>query len=55
MDISLTRQLLKAANLLGIKLLDHLVVGDGRYASLLENGVLGRLEAEEQLCAEGER
>ena len=55
MDVALTRQLVRAANLLGLKLLDHIVVGDGRYASLLESGVLGRLEAEVQACAEGER
>ncbi len=54
MDVALTRQLMRAANLLGIKLLDHIVVGDGRYASLLESGVLGRLEAEVESCAEGD-
>ena len=35
-DISLTRQLLEAANVLGIRLLDHVIFGDGRYVSLKE-------------------
>jgi DNA repair protein RadC len=35
-DIQLTRQLLKAANLLGIPLLDHLILGNGNFSSLRE-------------------
>jgi DNA repair protein RadC len=35
-DIELTRQLLAAAQLLGIPLLDHLILGDGNYQSLRE-------------------
>ncbi|MEC4819333.1 MAG: DNA repair protein RadC [Scytonema sp. PMC 1069.18] len=35
-DIDLTRQLLAAAQLLGIPLLDHLILGDGNYQSLRE-------------------
>ncbi|MGG6297451.1 RadC family protein [Leptolyngbya sp. AN02str] len=33
-DISLTRQLLQAALILGIPLLDHLILGNGNYTSL---------------------
>ncbi len=33
-DISLTRQLLEAANILGIPLLDHLILGNGDFSSL---------------------
>lgn len=33
-DISLTRQLLKGAHLLGIPLLDHLILGNGDWASI---------------------
>jgi DNA repair protein RadC len=33
-DIALTRQLLAAAQLLGIPLLDHLILGDGNHLSL---------------------
>jgi DNA repair protein RadC len=39
-DLSLTRQLFEAGRLLGIKVLDHVVVGDGAYASLMERGEL---------------
>jgi len=37
-DIAMTRQLAEGARLLGLRLLDHLVVGDGRYVSLRERG-----------------
>lgn len=43
-DLSLTRQLLSGAKLLNLKVLDHIVIGDGRYHSMLEKGELGRLE-----------
>lgn len=33
-DITLTRQLLKGAHLLGIPLLDHLILGNGDFASI---------------------
>ncbi|MQA31759.1 MAG: DNA repair protein RadC [Luteitalea sp.] len=39
-DIELTRRLAAAGTLLGIEVLDHLVIGDGRYVSFKE---LGRL------------
>jgi DNA repair protein RadC len=39
-DIALTRQLVEGSHLLAIKLLDHIVVGDGTYSSLLERGLL---------------
>ncbi len=35
-DIHLTRQLLKAAQILGMPLLDHLILGNGEFASLRE-------------------
>lgn len=35
-DIELTRRLAKAGDVLGIDLLDHVIVGDGSYASLKE-------------------
>ena len=37
-DIELTRRLERAADLIGIRLLDHIVVGDGTYESLRESG-----------------
>ena len=40
-DLQLTRRLEHAANILDIALLDHLIVGDGRYFSFREAGALG--------------
>lgn len=39
-DISLTRRLKAAAELMGIPLVDHLVLGRGRYRSLADAGQL---------------
>lgn len=41
MDISLTRQLVSAANLFSLPILDHVIVGaGGRYTSLRERGLV---------------
>jgi DNA repair protein RadC len=37
-DVELTRRLDRAAELIGIRLLDHVIVGDGTYESLRESG-----------------
>jgi DNA repair protein RadC len=37
-DIEFTRRLAKAGELLGIRVLDHVIVCDGSYASLREAG-----------------
>ena len=39
-DLALTRRLVSAGTLLGIEVLDHLVLGAGRYVSLKERGAL---------------
>ena len=39
-DIQLTKRLYEAGELLGIKLLDHLIIGDGTFTSLKEKGYL---------------
>lgn len=39
-DIALTRRLTKAGELLGIKVLDHIIVGEGCYVSLREQGLM---------------
>ena len=39
-DIQLTHRLVEAGELLGIKLLDHLIIGDGSFTSLKEKGYL---------------
>lgn len=45
-DVQLTRRLEHAANILDIALLDHLIVGDGRYFSFRETGALGASTSE---------
>ena len=54
-DLGLTRQLFEAGRLLGIKVLDHLVVGDGTYASLMERGELPEADGREPWRLAGER
>jgi DNA repair protein RadC len=39
-DVAVTRRLVHASELLGIRVLDHVIVGDGRYASFKETGIL---------------
>jgi DNA repair protein RadC len=39
-DLALTRRLCEAGRIVGVDVLDHLVVGHGRYVSLRERGVL---------------
>lgn len=39
-DIDLTHRLYEAGELIGIKILDHLVIGDGEFTSLKEKGYL---------------
>lgn len=39
-DFEVTKRLKKAGELLGIRLLDHVIVGDGKYTSMKNEGVL---------------
>lgn len=39
-DIKVTKRLKEAGNILGIDLLDHLIIGDGRYISLREKNII---------------
>ena len=39
-DIIVTNRIIKAGELLGIGLLDHIVMGDGTYVSMLERGYI---------------
>ncbi|MGE5632198.1 MAG: RadC family protein [Caulobacteraceae bacterium] len=39
-DLSLTNRLKEAGEVLGIRVLDHVIIGDGRYISLKERGIL---------------
>ena len=38
-DIRVTREIVKAGKLLDIQVLDHLVIGRGRFVSLKERGL----------------
>lgn len=39
-DIETTQRLINAGSILGIKVLDHVVIGDGRYISFKEQGLM---------------
>ena len=39
-DIAITKRLEEAGKIIGIKLLDHLIIGDERFTSLKERGIL---------------
>jgi len=39
-DIEITRRLISAGEILGIKVLDHLILGDGKYASFVDSGLM---------------
>ena len=39
-DIETTHRLVNAGNILGINVLDHIIIGDGRYISLKEQGMM---------------
>ena len=39
-DLTVTRRLVEVGKLLGIQVLDHLIVGDGTFVSLKEQGLM---------------
>ncbi|MFW5746857.1 MAG: RadC family protein [Nanoarchaeota archaeon] len=39
-DIAFTRQVQKAGKMMGISLVDHVIIGDGRYFSFVDEGLL---------------
>ncbi|HLW59714.1 MAG TPA: DNA repair protein RadC [bacterium] len=49
-DVALTARLRRAGRLMGIPIIDHLVIGDGRYVSLRERGMF---EEEPERSVEG--
>jgi DNA repair protein RadC len=42
-DINVTKRLAEAGAVLGIPLLDHVVIGEGRYVSFAEKGLMGTI------------
>lgn len=39
-DVETTQRLVNAGNILGIKVLDHIIIGDGKYISFKEQGLI---------------
>jgi len=39
-DIAVTRRLTESGEIMGIKVLDHIIVGDGEYVSFVERGLM---------------
>ena len=39
-DLSITKRLKEAGDLIGISVLDHIIIGDGQYKSFAESGLL---------------
>jgi DNA repair protein RadC len=39
-DIAITRRLREAGDIMGIKVLDHIIIGDGEFLSFVERGLL---------------
>jgi DNA repair protein RadC len=39
-DIAITRRLREAGDIMGIKVLDHIIIGDGEFVSFVEQGLL---------------
>ncbi len=39
-DLKMTRRLMECGDILGIKVLDHIIIGDGMYSSLKEKGFI---------------
>ncbi len=39
-DIEVTKRLIQAGQIIGIDVLDHVIIGDGRYVSLKEKGLI---------------
>ncbi|OXS60875.1 DNA repair protein RadC [Bacillus sp. DSM 27956] len=39
-DVDVTKRLVEAGKLMGIELLDHLIIGDGKFTSLKEKGYI---------------
>lgn len=52
-DVTFTRRLEQAGELLGVQLLDHLVVGRGSYSSLRDLGLMGKVTAASAAVSHG--
>ncbi|MDP2277322.1 MAG: JAB domain-containing protein, partial [Nitrospirota bacterium] len=43
-DIAITERLMQTGEIIGIKVLDHVVIGDGRHTSLMDDGYTKRIQ-----------
>lgn len=43
-DISVTNTVMKAGNIVGIKVLDHVIIGKNKYCSMKETGFMDKME-----------
>lgn len=43
MDITTTKRLMEAGDILGIPVLDHIIIGDGKYISMRAAGMMGAI------------
>lgn len=48
-DILLTRRLVQAGEVLGIRVLDHIIVGDGTHFSFRENGLISGVDGHQAI------
>nr|WP_274377130.1 DNA repair protein RadC [Desulfofalx alkaliphila] len=39
-DIAITKRIMESGEILGVSVLDHLIIGDGKFASLKEKGLM---------------
>ncbi len=40
-DVDVTKRLVQAGKMIGIEVIDHIIIGDGRWVSMSERGLLG--------------
>jgi DNA repair protein RadC len=53
LDVALTAQLVEGGRLLGVKVLDHLVVGESGFVSFLERGLMPVADGGRRAWSEG--
>ena len=47
-DINITNRLIEAGNILGIKVLDHIIIGDNKYISFKQRNIINRGDADRE-------
>ena len=49
-DIAITERLVDVGDIVGIKVLDHVIIGDGTYTSMMEKGYINRKNNNNQIA-----